>query len=119
MHNLERRLSKLEPSAAAGRLFVAKGRDSAQVERVFLEVGAGPRDVTIWLRVVAPGLLVVPLGWTSLSLPLAMAAYALYVVAFGALLFLLRLVTIDELRTLQRQLRGVPRSRTLSEPAAD
>ena len=51
MHSLERRLSKLEPSAAAGRLFVAKGRDCADAERVFTEAGAGPRDMTIWLRV--------------------------------------------------------------------
>ena len=51
MHTLERRLSKLEPSAAAGRLFVARGRDEADVERVLTDAGAGPRDMTIWLRV--------------------------------------------------------------------
>ena len=51
MHSLERRLSKLEPSAAAGRLFVAKARDKSEADRVFAEAGAGPRDITIWLRV--------------------------------------------------------------------
>ena len=51
MHSLERRLSKLEPSPAAGRWFVAKGRHEADVERVLAEAGAGPRDMTIWLRV--------------------------------------------------------------------
>jgi len=51
MHSLERRLSKLEPSAAAGRTFVAKARDKYGADQVFAEAGAGPRDMTIWLRV--------------------------------------------------------------------
>ena len=46
MHSLERRLSKLELSEAAGRFFVAKAREECGADRVFAEAGAGSRDTT-------------------------------------------------------------------------
>ena len=50
MHSLERRITRLEPSPAGARMFVAEAETEAEADRLFEEHGAAGRDLAIWIR---------------------------------------------------------------------
>jgi O-antigen/teichoic acid export membrane protein len=63
-----------------------------------------------WVWVVGVGAIFLPLGLLRSSLAVDAALFCVFVVGYAGLLFLLRLVTLDELGVMWKAVRGVRRS---------